>query len=111
MLCTMGCIFRMLGSSMIWVCIWLFVQKEDPYLGDILNTRETLFDFLKMCGEKLAEGLVPYTPVTARVGSWQFLTKHVFIYGQLYVAILRVKLRSDLKILILNDNGNPCNIT
>ena len=40
-----------------------------------------------------------------------FLPKPVFTHKQLYVGISRVKSRSDLKILILDDNRNPCNIT
>ena len=40
-----------------------------------------------------------------------FLLKPVFTHGQLYVAISRVKSRSGLKLLILDNDGNPCNIT
>ena len=38
-----------------------------------------------------------------------FLPKSIFIYGQFYVVVLRVKFKSDLKILILEENVNPYN--
>ena len=40
-----------------------------------------------------------------------FLLKPVFGHEQLYVAVSRVKFKGRLKILILDDNGNPWNKT
>ena len=46
-------------------CACFNVQEEDPRLGIILNTRETLSEFPeKLCVEKLVRGLVPYALVT-----------------------------------------------
>ena len=53
--------------SMILVYI-LFVQEKNPYFGIVLNTKETLFDFLGMLYERLARDL-SHPPVTAQVGS------------------------------------------
>ena len=44
MLCAVGCILRMPGSPMI-LCACIVLQGEDPYLGIVLNTKETLPDF------------------------------------------------------------------
>ena len=44
MLCAVGCILRMPGFSMV-LCVCLFVQGDDPYLGIVLNTEETLPNF------------------------------------------------------------------
>ena len=50
-------------------CDCLNVQDEGPYLGIILNTKGTLSDFCeKFHDKRLARGLVPNAPVTARVG-------------------------------------------
>ena len=62
--CVVGCILRMPGSPMN-ECACFNVQEEDPRLGIILNTRETLSEFPeKLCVEKLVRGLVPYALVT-----------------------------------------------
>ena len=39
------------------------------------------------------------------------MPKPVFTHGQFYVAVSRVKSKSGLKILILDEDGNPCNTT
>ena len=64
-----GCILRIPGSPMD-KCDCLDVQDEDPYLEIILYTKGTLSNFCeKLRDERLARGLVPYAPITARVGS------------------------------------------
>ena len=64
-----GCILRIPRSSMD-KCDSLNVQDVDPYLGIILNTKGTLSDFCeKLVDERLAKGLIPYAPITARDGS------------------------------------------
>ena len=40
-----------------------------------------------------------------------FLPKAVFTHRQLYIAISRVKSKSVLKILVMDENENPSNIT
>ena len=40
-----------------------------------------------------------------------YLLKSIFTHGQLYIAVSRVKSRSGLKILILDENENPSNTT
>ena len=67
-LCIVGCILRIPESPMI-ECVCLFMQVEDSYLGVVLNTKETLHNFLTMLGERLAGGFVSYASVMARVGS------------------------------------------
>ena len=37
-------VLRILGFPMV-LCVYLFVQGEDPYLGIVLNTKETLPNF------------------------------------------------------------------
>ena len=66
-----------LESPVIWVCM-LFVQGEDPYLRIVLNTKETLPDFLEIFCERLVRGLFPYALVTAWIRSWHE-TKFLFI--------------------------------
>ena len=64
-----GCILRMRGPLM-YKCDCLDVQDEDPCLEIILNTKGTLSDFCeKLVDERLAKGLIPYAPITARDGS------------------------------------------
>ena len=55
------CILRMPGSPMD-KCDYLNVQDENLYFGIFLNTKGTLSDLRekKLCGERLARGLVPY---------------------------------------------------
>ena len=48
MLCAEGCILRMLGS-LLDECDCLIMQVEGPYLGIILNTKETLSNFHENC--------------------------------------------------------------
>ena len=40
-----------------------------------------------------------------------FLPKPIFTHGQLYVVVSRVKSKSGLNILILDENEKPSNIT
>lgn len=40
-----------------------------------------------------------------------YLPWPVFTHGQLYVAVSRVTTKKGLKMLILDDDGNPCNST
>ena len=40
-----------------------------------------------------------------------YLSKPVFSHGQFYVVVSRVKTKSSLKVLILDDEGRPCKIT
>ena len=49
-LCSMGCILKMPGSPMDYVFVFA-VQVEDPYSVIVLNTKETLPNFLygKFC--------------------------------------------------------------
>ena len=47
------------------------MQEEDPYLGFVLNIKETIPDFLEMFCVRLIGGLVPYASVSARVMSCQ----------------------------------------
>ena len=40
-----------------------------------------------------------------------YLPHPVFTHGQLYVAVSRVTTKKGLKMLILDEDGNPCNST
>ena len=45
------------------------MQREDPNLGIVRNTKETLTNsFKKICEERFARGLVPYASVIALDG-------------------------------------------
>ena len=74
MLYDVGCILRMPGSSMIFVYLCK-LQGENPYLGMVLNTKETLSDFLWKWFKIGLLGTCPLASVTAGVGSWQKIAK------------------------------------
>ena len=40
-----------------------------------------------------------------------YLPRLVFTHGQMYVAVSRVTTKKGLKMLILDEDGNPCNST
>ena len=40
-----------------------------------------------------------------------YLPRPVFTHGQMYVAVSRVTTKKGLKMLILDEDGNPCNST
>ena len=84
MLCAVGYILRMPRSPMIWVYT-LFVQEKDPCLGIVLNTKETLSDFLKLVCGRVAWELVPYTLITSLV--WVVTSSKVEVCKPIYITL------------------------